>query len=210
MTVAAVLLLAVTVMSAVIDWVAVRHQHKPVEYVFKPLTLVALTATAVALDPHDPTVRAWFVVALVLSLAGDVFLMLPGDLFVPGLASFLLAHLAYVVGLVSDGLDPAGVLVGVLVVGGAFALVGTRLIAGVRRNEPALAPPVLAYMGVISAMLVCAIGTGRPLAIAGAVLFYASDALIGWTRFVGGHDWGGVAIMVTYHVGQILLVLSLV
>ena len=55
---------------------------------------------ALALDPFDSAVRAWFVAALVLCLAGDVFLMLPKDLFVAGLASFLLGHLCYVAGLV--------------------------------------------------------------------------------------------------------------
>ncbi|HEX6166862.1 MAG TPA: lysoplasmalogenase [Acidimicrobiales bacterium] len=210
MTAAAGVLLAITLVSAVIDWVAVNHGHRPVEYVFKPLTLVVLTAAALALDPADPTVRAWFVVALVLSLAGDVFLMLPGDRFVPGLGAFLLAHLAYMVGLAVAGLEPLGVLAGLLVVGAAFGLVGTRLVAGIRATEPAMAGPVTAYMGVISAMVVCAFGTGDGVAIAGAVLFYASDALIGWGRFVRPYDWGRLAVMVTYHLGQVLLVLSLV
>ncbi|MBN2624774.1 MAG: lysoplasmalogenase [Acidimicrobiales bacterium] len=210
MTGTAGVLLAVTAVAAVIDWIAVRHEHRPVEYVFKPLTLVALTGTALALDPADPTVRTWFVVALVLSLVGDVFLMLPGDLFVPGLGSFLLAHVAYVVGLVLAGLDPLGVLAGLVVVGAALVVVGVPLVRGIRRTEPAMAPPVVAYMGVISAMVVCAVGTGHGLAIAGALLFFASDSLIGWGRFVKSHDWGRVAVMVTYHVGQTLLVLSLV
>jgi uncharacterized membrane protein YhhN len=210
MNAAAGVLLALTLVSAAIDWTAAHHGHQAVRYVFKPLTLVLLTATALALDPADPTVRTWFVVALVMSLAGDVFLMLPGDLFVPGLGSFLLAHVAYIVGLVLSGLEPAGVLIGLAVVVVAFALVGARIVAGVRRSEPALGPPVLAYMGVISAMLVCAIGTGAPLAIAGALLFYASDALIGWGRFVEARPWGDLAVMVTYHLGQVLLVLFLV
>jgi uncharacterized membrane protein YhhN len=202
MTAAAGVLLALTLVSAAIDWMAVHHGHQAMRYVFKPLTLVLLTATALALDPDDPTVRTWFVVALVMSLTGD--------LFVPGLGSFLLAHVAYIVGLVLSGLEPVGVLVGLAVVAIAFALVGARIVAGVRRSEPALGPPVLAYMGVISAMLVCAIGTGAPLAIAGAVLFYASDALIGWGRFVEARPWGDLAVMVTYHLGQVLLVLFLV
>jgi len=206
----AAVLLAIAAVAAVIDWVAVRHGHRHVEYLFKPLTLVALTATALALDPHDPTVRAWFVAALVLSLAGDVFLMLPGDLFVPGLGSFLLAHVAYVVGLVAAGLDPLGVLAGLVLVAAAFAVVGTRLLRGIRRREPAMAPPVVAYMGAISAMVVCAVGTGDGVAIAGALSFYASDSLIGWGRFVAGGDGNRLAVMVTYHVGQALLVLSLV
>jgi uncharacterized membrane protein YhhN len=209
-TAAAGVLLAITLASAAIDWVAVHHGHRPVEYVFKPLTLVVLTATALALDPADPTVRAWFVAGLVLSLAGDVLLMLPGDHFVPGLGAFLLAHVAYVVGLAAAGLDPLGVLAGLLVVGAAFGLVGTRLVGALRATRSELAGPVTAYMAVISAMVVCAFGTGDGVAIAGAVLFYASDALIGWGRFVRPVDWGRLAVMVTYHLGQVLLVLSLV
>jgi uncharacterized membrane protein YhhN len=203
-------LLGITVVCAVIDWVAVRHEHRPVEYVFKPLTLVALTATALALDPADSTVRTWFVVALVFSLIGDVFLMLPRDLFVPGLGSFLLAHVAYIVGLVVAGLEPAAFVGGVALVAAAGIAIAPRLLAGIRRTEPAMAPPVVAYMAVISTMLACAVGTGHGVAIGGALFFYVSDALIGWGRFVQSYDWGRLAVMVTYHVGQILLVVSLV
>jgi uncharacterized membrane protein YhhN len=210
MTGAAWVLLALTLASAVVDWIAAHHHNTTARYVFKPLTLVLLIATALALDPADPTVRGWFVVALLFSLAGDIFLMLPGDLFVPGLASFLVAHLAYVVGFVAGGLEPAGVVAGVALVAVGYLVVGRRLIGAVQRSEPALAPPVLAYMGVISAMLVCAVGSLIPVAIAGGVLFYLSDSLIGWGRFVKAHPWGGVAVMVTYHLGQVLLVLSLV
>lgn len=210
MTIGAAVLFAIAAVAAVIDWLAVRHEHRPTEYVFKPLTLVALTAAALALDPQDPMVRTWFVVALLLSLAGDIFLMLPGDLFVPGLGAFLLAHVAYVVGLVAAGLDPLGVAAGLLLVGAAFGLVGTRLVGGIRAREPAMAVPVLAYMGVISAMVVAAVGTGNAVAIAGALSFYVSDSLIGWGRFVQSYPWGRLAVMVTYHVGQALLVLSLV
>lgn len=210
MTGAAFLLLAITLAAAVADWMAVRHDNRRVEYLCKPLTLAALTAAALALDPSDPTVRTWFVVALVLSLAGDVLLMLPGDLFVPGLAAFLGAHIAYTVGFVVDGVEPGWLLAGLAAVAVAFALVGVRIVRGVRRSEPALAPPVLAYMGVISAMVGAAVGTGRLLPIAGAALFYASDALIGWNRFVERHPDGDTAVMVTYHLAQILLVLSLI
>jgi uncharacterized membrane protein YhhN len=210
MTAAAGVLLAIAAVCAVIDWVAVHHDHRPVEYVFKPLTLVALTATAVALDPFDSTVRTWFVVALVLSLVGDVFLMLPDDRFVPGLVSFLSAHVAYIVGMILAGLDPLAVIAGVLIVAAAGVVVGQRVLAGVRRTAPGMLGPVVVYMVVISAMVVGAVGTGRALAIAGALSFYASDSLIAWGRFVKAHDWGRLAVMVTYHVGQALLVLSLV
>ena len=210
MTGLAAVLLAATALSAVVDWAAVHTDRRPVEYVFKPLTLALLVAAALALDPAEPTVRAWFVVALVLSLAGDVFLMLPSDRFVPGLASFLLAHVAYVVGFVVAGLEPLGVAAGVAPVVAAGLAVGARILRSARRSAPALAGPVAAYMAVISTMLVCAVGTWHAVAIAGALLFYVSDALIGYGRFVRSHPHGRLAVMVTYHLGQGLLVLSLI
>src|SRR6476619_6843898 len=86
------------------DWVAVVRERKTLEYACKPLTMVAFIAAAIALEPVDSSQRAWFVAALVLSMLGDVFLMLPdrdlgpADTFTLGLASFLLGHVAYVAG----------------------------------------------------------------------------------------------------------------
>jgi uncharacterized membrane protein YhhN len=209
-TAAAFLLLALALTAAVVDWIAVRHGQQQVEYVAKPATLALLTLVALALDPRQADVRAWFVVALLLSLAGDVALMLPGDLFVPGLVAFLGAHLAYIVGLLLDRVLVGGLVLGLVLVAVGLAVVGLRLLGAVRTRNPAMAGPVLAYMGVISAMVVCACATGRPLAIAGALLFYASDATLARNRFVERHEYGDTAVMVTYHLAQMLLVLSLI
>jgi hypothetical protein len=65
-------------------------------------------------------------------------------------------------------------------------------------------------MPVISLMLASAIGTGRILAIVGAGLFYCSDTLIAWTTFLKDHRWGKLAIIITYHLAQIGLALSLI
>ncbi len=210
MTASAFLLLAVTVAAAVVDWVAVRHGNRAIEFVCKPLTLGLLTLAALALDPRDPTVRAWFVAALLASLVGDVLLMLPGDLFVPGLAAFLVAHLAYVVGFLVGGLHVEATLLGLVLAALGAVTVGRRLLAAVATGAPDMAGPIGIYMVVISAMLVCAVGSGRAVAAVGAGLFYVSDALIGWNRFVRPAAGGDTAVMVTYHLGQILLVLSLI
>lgn len=207
--VATALLVAFGVL-AVADWAATATDRQQARYVTKPAALVALLGVALTLDPAEPTVRAWFVAALAFSLAGDVFLLLPSDRFVEGLGAFLVAHLAYLGGLVAAGVSGGLLLVGLVVVGVAVTAIGRPLLAGVREGAPDLAVPVGAYMAVISAMVVCAIGTGNGVAIAGAALFYASDALIGLTRFVRAAPWAPVAVMVTYHVGQALLVLSLV
>ncbi len=104
MTGAALLLLALALVAAFGDWVAVARERKALEYLCKPLTLGLLTASAVAFDPDQSAVRTWFVVALGLCLLGDIFLMLPQDVFVPGLAAFLLGHIAYVGGMFADGI----------------------------------------------------------------------------------------------------------
>ena len=211
MTGVAFLLLALAMVAAAADWLAVQREHRPLEYVCKPLTLGLLVATALALDPLDGTVRAWFVAALVLSLAGDVLLMLPTDRFVPGLVSFLLGHIAYVVGMHVDGVDGPRFLVGIVLVMAVLAVLGTLILRGVRAGpHPSLAGPVVAYMFVISAMVASAIGVGHVTGIVGAGLFYASDALIAWNRFIRETPYGRLSIIVTYHLAQAALVLSLV
>ena len=205
MTSAAAFLLGMAAVFAVADWVAVARGRKSLEYVAKPATTLLLVGVAATLVPEDETQRTWFVVALVLSLAGDVFLMLPRNLFVAGLASFLLGHVAYVAGF---GLGEAWPwILGVAVVAAA---IGTPILRAVlAKGEKELVGPVVAYMTVISVMVACAIGTGDPLAIGGASLFLLSDSLIAWNRFVRPLSWAPVTIMVTYHLAQAGLVLSL-
>ena len=90
-------------------------------------------------------------------------------------------------------------------VGALRTAVGALRTAG--RSE--LVVPVVVYIGAIGAMAVTAIASGNGVAIAGALLFMASDALIAETRFVRDHRGGRVAIMVTYHGALAGLVLSL-
>jgi uncharacterized membrane protein YhhN len=206
----AFLLLSLAMVAAVVDWVAVDRDAIALEYLCKPLTLALLLAAALAVDPADPAVRGWFTLALVLCLLGDVLLMLPQDRFVPGLIAFLFGHLAYIVGMHLDGVDAARAGLGVVVVLIAIATIGRRVLTAVGAgDEPELRLPVLTYMSVISLMVVSAIGTGRPAAIVGAGLFYASDSLIAWNRFVHASRRGRLAVMVTYHLAQVGLVLSL-
>ncbi|MBU6328550.1 MAG: hypothetical protein KGR18_01185 [Acidobacteria bacterium] len=210
MTAAAFLFLSITVTVAVFDWLAVSIGNRILEYICKPLTMVALVGVALSLDPSSDTARLFLVIGLVLSLAGDVFLMLPSDLFVPGLASFLLAHLAYVVALAALGVGLGGVVTGAIVAAIAAAVVGRRIVAGAAAADTALRLPVIAYMGAISTMVMFAFGTGAVFAVIGALLFFVSDAVLGWTRFVGQFTQSRAVVIVTYHLGQIGLVLALI
>jgi uncharacterized membrane protein YhhN len=209
-TATAALLVALTLVVAVADWIAVGWEKRGAEYVFKPLTMVVLIAAALAIDPVDDTVKVLFVAALAFSLLGDVFLMIPKNLFVAGLASFLVGHLFYIAGLQVRGQDGLWFLAGFVIVIIAVLVLGLRIIKAVRRSDdPAMLAPVSGYVVVISFMVASAFGTRNLFAIAGASLFYASDAMIAWNRFVAPKPWARLAIMVTYHLGQIGLVLSL-
>lgn len=207
-----VLLLAAAV-AAVVDWRAVSAANKRVEYVAKPAVLVLLTAMAIALHPEDDGQRAWFVAAAMLSLAGDVFLMLRRDLFLPGLVSFLLAHVAFIVGFhVADGwgsrTGASTAVAAALVV--AAAVVGGRVLVGLARNgQGDLRGPVVVYMAVLVVMAIKATVSGSALAAIGGVLFVASDGTLAWNRFVQPLRWGPVAVIVTYHGAQALLLTSL-
>lgn len=195
---------------AVANWWSVSTGRRVVEWVTKPGVMVLLIVAALALEPVHGATRAWLVVGLVCSLAGDVFLMLPEERFVAGLASFLLGHVAYVVAFSLERSSVAGLVVGLALVAVGVALVGRRVVAAVRRDEPAFAAPVVAYLVVISAMVVAACATANPWAIAGAVCFFASDGLLAWNKFVGSFRGARFAVMSTYHLAQFGLVLSLV
>ncbi len=209
MTSATWVLLALAAGAAGADWVAVQWKRKPLEYAAKPATLAALTAAAVALSPHDPVRRWWFVAALALSLLGDVFLMLEQDLFVAGLASFLLGHLCFIVGLLHRGgsLGRDGLaLVAVLALG---AFPAQRILGSVLSADKALAGPVAVYMTVISVMVALAVAGGNAVAGMAAALFFVSDTSLAWNRFVKEFKAGPMTVIVTYHLAQALFVVSL-
>ena len=203
-------LIVATLVVAAVDWWAVATDRRPVEYVLKPAAMVVLIAAALALNDPVADLARWFlVIGLVCSLAGDVFLMLDEKWFIAGLVSFLFGHVAYVVALLQFPLTPwAGGLAAVLVVVAAV-LIGTRIVRGAGQRDARLQLPVVAYLTVISLMVVSAGATTVLFAIVGATLFYASDGLLGWNRFVGPLPAGRLGVMTTYHLGQVGLVLAL-
>lgn len=221
MTTTAWVLAGLAVVAALADWTVVARDLGRIRYVTKPAVLVFLIGAALAIEPAaatDGAVRSWFVVALVLSLLGDVFLMLPGaepgsdgpDLFVAGLASFLLGHVAYIIGLWQ--LDPStgGLLAAGAVLVVLLPFIARPILVSVRTSdEPALFGPVLAYITVISAMVLSAGRSGSAVALVGASTFAASDSAIAWSRFVKDVPAAPIFIIVTYHVAQAALVASL-
>ena len=91
------------------------------------------------------------------------------------------------------------------------AVIGRRIIAGAALRR--LRAPVAVYLGAISLMAIAATASGSVVAALGAWLFVASDARLGWSRFVArGHTSQGFArlwVMVPYHLAQILLTVAI-
>ncbi|MGP1667169.1 MAG: lysoplasmalogenase, partial [Rhodanobacter sp.] len=69
----------------------------------KPLTTILIFVLAWRMrNPVSPRYRHGVLAGIVCSLGGDVFLMLPQDLFVAGLLAFLCAHLCLLVAWLGD------------------------------------------------------------------------------------------------------------
>lgn len=203
---------------ALVNWAGVVREDRRLVLVGKPATLALFVAAAATLSAEDVdgTVRGWFVAGLVLSLAGDVFLMLPtedrparADWFLLGLVAFLLGHVAYIVGQVVDHRSWALTLVGLVAVVAAGAAIGPTIVRKVGSADRRMVLPVVLYMAVISAMVVTAFGRTVVVGIVGALLFFASDGILAWNRFVKPSPVLRIAVMVTYHLGQLGLLLSL-
>ncbi|NLJ53523.1 MAG: lysoplasmalogenase [Intrasporangiaceae bacterium] len=197
-------------LAALANWWAVVVRNYRVMVVAKPLTLIALIGIALIGGAGDETAGRWLLLGLVLCLAGDVFLLGDGEkAFLAGLSSFLLGHIAYVATFVVLGLaEPAWGLIGVMTLIAAAPWIVRVVPAAHRDGGVGLAGAVTAYTLVIGAMVVLAWMTGHWLIGLGATTFMVSDTVLAVNRFVERRRLGDLAVMVTYHLGQLLIVLG--
>jgi uncharacterized membrane protein YhhN len=197
-------------LASVGDLVSILRHEKRLEYATKPAVMVFLILAAILLHPASQGERALFIAALVLGLAGDVFLMLPDTYLIPGIAAFLAGHLAYAAGFRLGGFNALGLLAGLAIVAATASLLLHRILAALSGTGRArLRNPVIAYAIVISIMTVSATASGNLVAAAGGLLFFYSDVIFAWYRFVKPVRWGQPVNIVMYQLGQALLVLSL-
>lgn len=188
-------------------WPAMPWLH----WVCKPLTTPLIAWIAWRTPSASPRYRGWLLAGLLLSTLGDVFLMLPMDAFVPGLASFLLAHVAYLVALCQRGRWFAAAwpfAVYALVAGGVLWQLWPGL-------PDALRPPVVVYVVVLAAMAAQALAVWwrhRDAASAsaawGGACFVLSDALLAWDRFVTPFAAASAAVLASYWIAQYLIARS--
>ena len=201
---------------ALLDWISTAREWKRVQFFAKAGTLAALIAWFTSVGGWREG-SIWFGLGLALGLVGDVVLELPARFFLVGLVAFLVGHISYIAGFAHEGvsLRPESLLIA-LVLAVAAGWVFARLLRAMDR-KPENAPlqvPVRVYGGVIALMVIFAwltmVNPAWPIWAAvcfgaGAVLFLASDTVLGYQQFVRPQRYSGLFIMVTYHLAQFLI-----
>lgn len=176
-------------------------------FIFKPLATLAVITFAAQRGEAGSAARRWLLAGLLLSLAGDVALLWPQAGFLPGLVSFLLAHLAYLVAFTRGTrlAQRAWPFVG-------YAVVAAALLWLLWPGVPVpLRLPVLAYVVCLAAMAAQAAvlwRSGSPrgaVLAAGGALFVLSDALLAHNKFGGPLPplpWASLWILSSYWAAQ--------
>lgn len=181
-------------------------------YIAKPATLLLIIAMLWSFPVFDSGYRAWLTAALLASLLGDCFLMLPTKPLLPGLTSFLVAHILYVVAFASRAplewsfwLLLAALLLVVWLLGMAafmFDKLGKLVVAG-PLYLLALAAMVLFASNVAAQNL-----ANGQLLLAGSLFFLLSDSALAFNRIYQPYRAAQALILSTYYMAQILIAAS--
>ena len=192
-------------------------------YLTKPTVMLLLIAfvwfyadVPVLMSGLNTSAIIWFILGLLFCLGGDVFLMLPERFFLPGLISFLLGHIFYIAGF-GMPIPQAGSELTALVIAAVLILVSgwvyVKLANGMQvSGKDRMRIPVLIYTIVIALMLFLALLTlfntewallPSILVSVGALLFFISDIMNAWARFVRPIPNHRLWIMSTYHLAQV-------
>jgi uncharacterized membrane protein YhhN len=204
-----------------LEVVALQKNLPRLEFVAKPAVMVALFLwlwTSVGLKGA----LLWFGLGVLFSLVGDVLLMISLDrFFLAGLVAFLFAHAAYIIGFNTPipALSAWSLLLAVIIgINGVRVL--RRILAPLAaQGESHLRIPLLMYGMVISIMLLSAMlkltdiswnAFAALLVGIGAFLFYMSDVILAWMKFIAPVQHGRLYNMLSYHLGQVALIAGVV
>ncbi len=212
--------LIVLFLAAILDWVAVARGWRRVEIFAKPAVMLLLLGWLIATGLKAvPLVL--FALGIFFSMGGDVFLLAADKSnrwFLLGLVSFLLAHVCYAVGLNIPFLDVPlfwGLVIAVLLAFASLRILQRITIPMAQKGHTSMVLPVRIYGIVITLMLLSAFLTlysphwknaPADLVALGAMLFYFSDVILAWNKFVNPLKNGRVINMILYHLGQIALI----
>ncbi len=215
------ILVVLALVFAALESLALWKGSNKLEYVVKPAVMVCLFVW-LYLNTGLQGVTFWFGVGILFSLAGDVLLMLSLDrMFIFGLIAFLFAHIAYLFGFQNELMEvgPWSVLLIVMLSISAVRVM-RRIVSAIRaKGQARMVNPVILYSTVITVVLYAAMTTiSNPewstsasfLVSVGAFLFYISDLILAWNKFVSPIQNGRMINIGLYHLGQIGLIAGVV
>lgn len=198
---------AVTALGVVATLWGEATGRRAVHYIAKPIASTGFIAVAVLQSPFGHPYGIAVIVALALSMVGDVCLMLPSKrAFRLGLFSFLAGHVAFAAAFATRGLAPFWLAAG----GAVIAIVALFVARWLRPHvSDDMRTPVRLYILVISVMVATAVGTTGasmdPRILSGAFAFWLSDIAVARNRFVApgmlNRLWG----LPLYYVAQLML-----
>ena len=209
------------ILFAALESLALWKYWLKLEYIAKPAVMISLFVwlfTSAGLNGA----LLWFGLGIILSLAGDVLLMLSLDrFFLFGLVAFLLAHLAYVIGfnIPLPEFSLWGIVFAVMVSLGGARVIRRIVDALPSTGQARMRMPIIVYSTVISIMLLSAMmklmditwsANAALLVSGGAFLFYISDIILAWNKFVAPIQYGRIYNIAAYHLGQIMLIAGVI
>ncbi|MCG3167352.1 MAG: hypothetical protein POELPBGB_03142 [Bacteroidia bacterium] len=186
-------------------------------YIVKPTLMIVLSLYFYQESKPDISPFAKKILAaLVFSWGGDVFLMFP-DYFLPGLISFLIAHVFYILAFTENvhRASERRSAVNILLLAFPFLFFSSVLFSFLLPNLGEMTLPVGVYTSVITVMGISAAirppGVGKQsyvMVLSGAVIFMLSDSTIALNKFMynGELPYARIVIMVTYLLAQYLIV----
>ncbi|ULQ52340.1 lysoplasmalogenase [Flavihumibacter fluvii] len=204
-------------LTAILHGLSILANWGLVRFVTKPLLMIVLLVFFLLGTNGSTRFRKWISAALLCSWLGDIFLMNEGETyFIAGLASFLVAHLCYIFFFMAIRRKNAQAGPWNIVILAALALyAGLFYFFLAPHLTPTLKLPVLVYALVIAAMFVMAFhafnnkkSDAALWCITGAALFILSDSLLAINSFVQAFSGAGLAIMGTYILAQLAIVLG--
>ena len=196
--------------AAVIDWWGVAKERISVEFISKPLVIIALIAAALSIDASDGIVRGLVLAALGAALVGDAVLATPDARFEAGVFALMVAHVLYIAAFLQSGTLDIGAEIsgGLLIVGVGLGAV-PQILGGARAHGRVVHLGVIVFGVLAATMATLGAATAEVTAAVGGALFLTSDALLGWNRFVAPAPGGRALVHATDHLGQMGLVLWL-
>ncbi len=194
------ILLSIALISAILFVIGFATDDLILRLITKPIPVVIFAL----LLPRKTKFQKLIFYGFLFSIAGDILLELPYDLFMFGLLAFLLAHVSYILSFLerSKSLEIEAFII--------LLIIGAGILYFIFPGLGNMKIAVIIYMLVILTMVWRAFAQRKAdkyaiVAFWGAVFFLFSDTNIAIDKFFSHQLWERYVIIISYWIGQYLI-----